>query len=50
MFFDGWRKLIERYANRSNILGADIKNEPFEATVSSLQFLLAAIELDCNSR
>lgn len=33
MFFDGWRKLVERYADRSNILGADLKNEPFDTTV-----------------
>ena len=29
----GWRKLAARYASASNILGADLKNEPFACTV-----------------
>lgn len=31
--FAGWRKLTARYADASNILGADLKNEPFDSTV-----------------
>ena len=33
MFFEGWQKLVERYADRPNILGADLQNEPFDTTV-----------------
>ena len=34
MFFDSWKIIVERYADRSNILGADLKDEPTLATVS----------------
>ena len=28
----GWVQLATRYANASNIIGADLKNEPFQGT------------------
>ena len=34
MFIAGWQKLVQRYKDAPNILGADLKNEPFDATVN----------------